>query len=90
MSYQAQRTRLYLKDKPKVTGRSANVVTDGVLTDPYIDRVTYKINRPEVQLLVVPGFGKVEHQSLIEGRGEISIRYESRHAGKLEKKVKLE
>jgi hypothetical protein len=74
----------------KVSGGSAKVVAGGVLTDPYIDRVSYKKNRPEVQLLVVPGFGKVEHQFLIEGRGEIIIRYESRHAGKLEKKVKLE
>jgi len=90
MSYQAQRTRLYPKDMLKVSGGSAKVVAGGVLTDPYIDRVSYKKNRPEVQLLVVPGFGKVEHQFLIEGRGEIIIRYESRHAGKLEKKVKLE
>ena len=90
MSYQAQRTKLYPKDMIKVSGGSAKVVAGGLLTDPYTDRVSYKKNRPEVQLLVVPGFGKVEHQFLIEGRGEISIRYESRHAGKLEKKVKLE
>jgi hypothetical protein len=90
MSYQAQRTRLYPKDMIKVSGGSAKVVAGGLLTDPYTDRVSYKKNRPEVQLLVVPGFGKVEHQFLIEGRGEISVRYESRHAGKLEKKVKLE
>jgi len=90
MSYQAQRTRLYPKDMIKVSGGSAKVVAGGLLTDPYTDRVSYKKNRPEVQLLVVPGFGKVEHQFLIEGRGEISVRYESRHAGKLEKKVRLE
>ena len=90
MSFQAQRVKLYPKDTLKVSGGSAKVVTGGVLTDPYRDQVSYKKNRPDVQFLVVPGFGKVEHQFLVEGRGEISVRYESRHAGKLEKKIKLE
>ena len=90
MSFQAQRVKLYPKDTLMVSGGSAKVVTGGVLTDPYRDQVSYKKNRPDVQFLVVPGFGKVEHQFLVEGRGEISVRYESRHAGKLEKKIKLE
>jgi hypothetical protein len=38
----------------------------------------------------VPGFGKVEHQFLVEGKGEIKIEYGSRHGGKLAKTVKLE
>ena len=62
----------------------------GILTDPYTDQVTYKKYRPDVQFLVVPGFGKTEYQFLVQGKGEITVRYESRHAGTLEKKVKLD
>ena len=90
MSYQAQKTKLYPKDMLKVSGGNAKVVAGGVLVDPYTDRVNYKKYRPEVQFLFVPGFGKAEHQFLVEGKGEITVRYESRHAGILERKVKLE
>ena len=90
MSYQAQRTKLYPKDTLKVSSGNAKVVAGGVLTDPYLDRVSYKKVRPELQFLVVSGFGKTEHQFLIEGKGEITVRYESRHAGKLEKTIRLE
>ncbi|MGZ7064759.1 MAG: M14 family zinc carboxypeptidase, partial [Candidatus Aminicenantales bacterium] len=90
MSYLAQRSRLYPKDMLRVSGGGAKVLAGGVLTDPYNDRVNYKKYRPDVQFLVVPGFGKAEYQFLVQGKGEITIRYESRHAGTLEKKVKLE
>ena len=42
------------------------------------------------KFLAVPGFGKVEHEFLVEGKGEITVRYASRHGGKLTKTVKLE
>ena len=90
MSYQAQRTKLYPKDTLKVSGGNAKIVAGGVLTDPYLDQVSYKKVRPELQFLVVSGFGKTEHQFLVEGKGEITVRYESRHAGKLEKIIRLE
>jgi hypothetical protein len=90
MSYLAQRTKIYPKDTLKVSGAGAKVVAGGVLTDPYNDRVTYKKYRPEIQFLVVPGFGKTDYQFLVQGKGEIMVRYESRHAGTLEKKVKLD
>jgi hypothetical protein len=90
MSYQAQKTKLYPRDMLKVSGGNAKVVAGGILVDPYTDRVSYKKYRPEVQFLFVPGFSKVEHQFLVEGKGEITVRYESRHAGTLERKVKLE
>jgi hypothetical protein len=45
--------------------------------------------KPEVHSLVVPGFGKVEHQFLVEGKGEITIQYECQHAGKIKKAVEL-
>ena len=90
MSYLAQKVNLYPKDTLTVTGPGAKVVAGGLLTDPYRDQVAYKKDRPEIQFLVVPGFGKVEHQFLVEGKGEITLRYASRHGGKLTKTVKLE
>jgi len=90
MTYQAQKTRLYPKDTLRVSGGGAKVVAGGVLANPYTDLVTYKKYRPEVQFLFVPGFGKTEYQFLLQGKGEITVRYESRHGGTLEKKVKLD
>ncbi len=89
MSYLAQKVKLYPKDMLKVSGAKATVVAGGLLTNAYRDSVTYKKHRPELQFLVVPGFGKVEHQFLVEGKGELTIRYESRHAGKLSQTIKL-
>ena len=89
MSYLAQKVKLYPKDMLKVSGAKAKVVAGGLLTNAYRDSVTYKKHRPELLFLVVPGFGKVEHQFLVEGKGELTIRYESRHAGKLSQTIKL-
>jgi DNA polymerase/3'-5' exonuclease PolX len=89
MSYLAQKVKLYPKDMLKVSGAKAKVVAGGLLTNAFRDSVTYKKHRPELQFLVVPGFGKVEHQFLVEGKGELTIRYESRHAGKLSQTIKL-
>jgi hypothetical protein len=88
MSYTAQKANLYPKDMLKVSG--AKVVAGGVLNDPFMNLVAYKKYKPEVQFLFVPGFGKIEHEFLVEGRGPITISYESRHAGKLTKTVKLD
>ena len=88
MSYTAQKTNLYPKDMLKVSG--AKVVAGGVLNDPFMNLVTYKKFKPEVQFLFVPGFGKIEHEFLVEGRGPITIGYESRHAGKLTQTLKLD
>jgi hypothetical protein len=88
MSYLAQRANLYPKDMLKVSG--AKVVAGGPLLDPYRDQVAYKKDRPELQFTVVPGFGKVEHQFLVEGKGEIKIEYVSRHGGRIVKTVKLD
>lgn len=89
MSALAEKMNLYPKDMLKVSGPKARVVSGGVLVNPYDSIVSYKKRRPEVQFLVVPGFGKVEHEFLVEGGGELKVVYESRHAGRLEKTVPL-
>ncbi len=88
MSALAEKAGLYPRDMLRVSG--GKVVAGGQLVDPYRDRVTYKKDRPGLQFLVVPGFGKIEHQFLVEGKGEITVLYESRHGGKLVKTVKID
>ena len=89
MSYLAQKNNLHPRDMLKVTGPNAKVVAGGVINDPYLDLITYKKYRPELQFLIVPAFGKIDHQFLVEGKGEITLKYESRHAGKISKTVEL-
>lgn len=90
MNYYAQRKNLFPKDMLLVSGKNAEVVAGGTLQDKYRDLVSYKKYRPDVQFLFVPGFGKIEHQFLISGKGEVSIRYKSRFAGSIEKTIKLD
>lgn len=90
MSFLAQKADLYPKDTLEVSGDGVKVVAGGLLTDPYRDQVVHKMHRPEIQFLVVPGFGKVEHQFLVEGKGEIALRYASRHGGRIVRTVRLE
>ncbi len=90
MSALSQKNKLYPQDMLTVSGPGAKVVAGGTLVDPYRDQAVYKKDRPELQFTVVPGFGKVEHQFLVEGRGEITVRYASPHGGLREKKVKLD
>jgi hypothetical protein len=90
MSYLAQKINLYPKDTLTVGGTGVQVIAGGLLADPYRDQVLYKKDRPEIQFLVVPGFGKVEVQFLVQGKGEVTLNYASRHGGRLAKTVKLE
>ncbi|MBU1187120.1 MAG: hypothetical protein KJ908_09530 [Acidobacteria bacterium] len=89
MTELAKKVSLYPQDTLTVTGSSAKVVAGGLLTDVHTDRVSYKEHKPGIQFLTVPGFGKIEHQFLVSGRGEVRISYTSRHAGKREETVRL-
>ncbi|MFN2378966.1 MAG: M14 family metallopeptidase [Bacteroidales bacterium] len=79
--YQTIEHNLYPKDIITVSGTSAKVVTGGKIVDIYRDRVEYKEHKPEVQFCQVPGFGKVEYQFLVSGRGKVEIKHDSRKAG---------
>ncbi|MGD0782284.1 MAG: M14 family zinc carboxypeptidase, partial [Candidatus Aminicenantales bacterium] len=87
MTALAQKNNIYPKDMLKVTG--AKVLAGGIIIDPYLENYVYKKFKPELQFTSVPGFGKVEHQFLVEGRGPITITYDSRHAGQITKTVEL-
>ncbi|MGB2845539.1 MAG: hypothetical protein WBC02_11845, partial [Candidatus Aminicenantaceae bacterium] len=89
MSYHAQKVKLYPQDMLTVSGKSIKVVAGGKLTNIFRNQVTYKKFRPELQFLFIPGFGKVEHQFLVSGKGKVTIKYQSRHAGKIVKTITL-
>jgi hypothetical protein len=89
MSYQAQKSRLYPQDTLTVSGSGVRVVAGGEIQDPYLHQVRFKEFRPELQFLVVPGFGKVEHEFIVAGSGALTIAYRSRHAGKIMRTVPL-
>jgi hypothetical protein len=50
--------------------------------------VAYRKDKPEIQFLVIPGFGKIEYHFLVEG--EVTICCKSRHGGKLKETVSFE
>ncbi len=79
--------KLFTPDMLKVSG--AKVVAGGKISDYRLNKVSYKDNKPEIQFLSVPGYGTVEYQFLIEGKGEITLSYESRKANDLKTTVKL-
>jgi hypothetical protein len=90
MSYQAQKSNIYPKDMLTASGAGIKVLAGGEITDIYTDKVAFKEFRPEIQFLFVPGFGKVEYEFLVAGTGNLTITYQSRHAGKISKTITLQ
>jgi hypothetical protein len=89
MSYSAVKNKLYPQDMLKVSGSSAKVVSGGRITDIYRDQVSYKEYKPEIQFCQVPGFGKIEYQFLVSGKGSVKVDFESRKAGKKSLTIQL-
>ncbi|UCG28236.1 MAG: hypothetical protein JSV24_02430 [Bacteroidales bacterium] len=89
MTYRSVQKKLYPQDIVKVSGNGIKVVSGGKLTDAYRNQVTYKEHKPEIQFCQVPGFGKIEFQFLISGKGKVTIDYSSTKAGSLNKSIDL-
>ncbi|HRX11829.1 MAG TPA: M14 family metallopeptidase [Draconibacterium sp.] len=87
MTTDSYKNKLFTPDMLKVTG--AKVVAGGKISDFRLNKVSYKEDKPEIQFLSIPSYGTVEYQFLIEGKGEISISYESRKANDVKTFVKL-
>jgi len=47
------------------------------LTDKYNNKVSYKKHKPELQFLHVPGFGRLEYQFIVKGKGDFELEYKS-------------
>jgi len=87
MTADAFSTKLYTPDMLKVSG--GKVVAGGKIQDFRLNKVSYKETKPEIQFLSVPGHGSVEYQFLVEGKGDITIEYESQKANNVKTSVKL-
>lgn len=89
IAYQTVRNKLYPKDFLQVSGKNIEVVSGGKIADKYRNKVSYKEHKPELQFIQVPGFGIVEYEFLVSGKGKVQITYESRKAGKRSLETKL-
>ena len=87
MSAYAVKSKLYCQDILKVSG--GKVIAGGKITDLRLNKVAYKEKKPEIQFLSIPGYGVAEYQFLIEGKGEVTINYESQKAKNTSTKIKL-
>ncbi|MGW8314292.1 MAG: M14 family metallopeptidase [Bacteroidales bacterium] len=80
ISYMSLKDNLLRKDLLTVSGPAVQVVAGGELQDPYMDKASYKQHKPEIQFIQVPGFGKVEYEFLLSGKGKVRIDYTSMKA----------
>ncbi len=77
LSHIALKSNLHRKDLLSVSGSSVTVVAGGELKDLFMDHTVYKEHKPQIQFVHVPGFGKVEYQFLLAGKGTVRIDYSS-------------
>ena len=87
MTYQAIAGKIHPQDMLKVSG--VKVIASGRITDLRNNRVTYQEYKQEIIFTSVPGYGYVEYQFLVEGKGEAKIEFISRKAKDLVQTVKL-
>ncbi|MCU0290443.1 MAG: M14 family metallopeptidase [Thermoanaerobaculaceae bacterium] len=88
-TFQTVGKRTAALDTLTVRGASVKVVAGGKLTDPYLEQVEYKDHKPEVQMVHVPGYGKVEYQFLLSGTGDVTFAFTSLKAGAVSKTITL-
>jgi hypothetical protein len=87
MTAHAFKSKLYRMDKLIVEG--GKVIAGGIITDKHFEKVTYKEKKPEIQFLTLSGYGVVEYEFLIEGKGEVTFRFESQKAKNVKTSVSL-
>jgi hypothetical protein len=77
LTYQSLKNKSHRKDILKVSGSSIVVVAGGELEDEFMNKTVYKEHKPQVQFIHLPGFGKVEYQFLLSGKGSVRVDYSS-------------
>jgi len=77
ITYHSIREKIHPKDQLKISGKNIEVLAGGLLTDRYNNKVSYKKHKPELQFVHIPGFGRVEYQFIIKGKGDIKVEYKS-------------
>ncbi len=77
ITYQAVRDKVHPQDQLVISGKNIEVLAGGKLTDIYTNQVSYKEHKPELQFMHIPGFGRVEYQFIVKGKGAIKLEYKS-------------
>jgi hypothetical protein len=90
LTFTALQRKIHPQDVLRVTGKTVTVVSGGPASGSPIEEVRYKANRPDTQLLQVPGNGKIDFQFLVSGKGEVTVSYQSIKAGRQTKTVTLQ
>jgi hypothetical protein len=88
MTARAVQAKLHRQDVATITG--AKVIASGLINDPWLDKITLQDHRPE-RLMVpgVPGYSTRRLFFLVEGDGEVTVKYDSLKGGKVERKIAL-
>ena len=84
----ARREKLHRPDIATVEG--ARVVASGLVNDTWLDKVELQKYRPE--RLMVPGVDGLSARTLfflLEGEGEVTVRYDRLKGGRIERQVRL-
>ena len=84
----ARRDKLHRPDLATVEG--ARVVASGLVQDPWLEKVELQKHRPE--RLMVPGVDGLSSRRLfflLEGKGDVVVRYDSVKGGRIEREVRL-
>ena len=89
VSAAARQAKAHRFDLATIDG--ATVVAAGVVDDPYLHHIQWQEHRPE-RLMVsgIPGQGSKRLVFLVEGGGEVTVRYDSLKGGVVERAVTLE
>ena len=77
LTYQSLKNKSHREDILKISGPSIQVVAGGELMDAHMNQAVYKEHKPQIQFIQIPGFGKVEYQFLISGKGNVTVDYSS-------------
>lgn len=75
MTKTSETEKIHPMDRLTLTGKK--VIAGGKVLDIYTHKAQYKVNKPELQFLSVPGNGKVDYQFIVDGKGKITLRYTS-------------
>lgn len=89
VTYKSIKNKIHPQDVLKINGNNIEVITGGEIQDRYRDKVNYKDNRPNIQFIQVPGFGHVEYEFVVSGKGNVKIEFESRKAANQFTEIKL-
>ena len=84
----ARQFKLHRPDIATIDG--AKVISSGIVQDAYLDKVDVQKHRPE-RLLVdgVPGLSTQTLFFLVEGKGDVTVTYDSLKAGTIRKDITL-